>query len=148
LFGSGYAGLGKDKNKMTEYNSENKRSLRRKTLVSLWHTWIWYDYRALCVTDEAIHLIYLRKPNPLLLILGPIAAIIMQLQARSAYKRVAGTSIARLINSHPKNITLTKNDITRVQGSSRRIVIKLKMGRKIKLVRMGDGDLMTMVSDF
>jgi len=100
------------------------------------------------VTNDAIHLICLGKPNPLLILLGPVGGIIMQAQARSAHKRAAAVPIEQQIDSHPKNITLPKGDITKIQGSSRKILITTNQGRTFKLVRMGGGDLRAMTTGF
>ena len=133
---------------MTEDMSKTDGSLVEETLVSLWHTWIRYDWCALCVTNEAIHLIYLGKPNPWLILLGPLGGIIMQAQARSAYKRFTAVPIEQRVNSHSKNVALHKGDVTKIQGSGRKISITTNQGRTFKLNRMGAGDLMAMTAGF
>ena len=133
---------------VTEDMHKTKRSVVGQTQVSLWHTWIRYDWRALYVTNDAIYLIYLGKPNPLLVLLGPIGGIIMQAQARNAYKRNTAFSIEQKVNSHVKNTTLFKGDITNIQGSSRKVLITTNQGKTFKLIRMGDGDLIAMTAGF
>jgi hypothetical protein len=118
-----------------------------ETLVSLWHSWLLYDWRVLCVTDESIHLTYLGSPNPLLAFF-PVGGIIMQIQARSRYRCATEIPVAQRIQSHPKNMTLNKVDILHIKGTSRKISITTKHGKIYKLVRMGDGDLMSMTSRF
>ena len=133
---------------MIENTNKTEHSSVRETLVSLWHTGFRYDWRALCVANDTIHLIYLGKPNPLLILLGPIGGIIMQNQARSAYKRATIVPIEQRVNSHPNNMTLLKENIVRIQGSSRKILITKNDGSTFKLIRMGSGDLSALTTDF
>jgi len=133
---------------MTEGIPQNERSLERETLASLWHTAFRYDWRALCVIDDAVHIIYLGKPNPALILLGPFGGLIMQSQARSAYKRATAVPVEQRITSDPKNITLRKGDVTKIEGSSRKISITTSQGDILKLNRMGGGDLMAMTAGF
>jgi hypothetical protein len=124
---------------------ENPKILN-ETLVSLWHSWWRYDWRALCVTNEAMHLTYLGSPNPLLVFLGPIGAIIMQVQARYRYRDAVIVPVDRRIQLYPKNITINKGDIRHIEGASRKVSITTNNGKIYKIVRMGDGNLMTMTS--
>jgi len=96
------------------------------------------------VTDDAIHLTYLGKPNPLLALFGPIGGIIMQAQARSLYKRATAVPIGKRVNSHLKNMTLRRGDITKIEGFAGKVRITTNGGKTLKLVRMGSGDLLAM----
>jgi len=133
---------------MKENTNKIEHSLVGETLVSLWHTAFRYDWRALCVTNDTIHLIYLGKPNPLLILLGPFGGIIMQNQARSAYKKATAVPFEQRVNSHPNNMTLQKEDIVSIQGSSSKISITKSDGSASKLIRMGSGNLSTLTADF
>ena len=133
---------------MNENRTATDTASVAQTLVSLWHSGISYDWRVLVITHDALHLTYLGKPNLLLALLGPLGGIIMQVQARRAYKRAVAIPIQERADSHPKSIVLKKAEIQKIEGSGRKVSIWSTHGKTYKVVRMGDGDLLAMTERF